>query len=126
MKRKHILLAGTVLAGLGVALGAVGSHAWKDVLAQHGRTDTYETAVRYQLYHALALLMVGLLADKDKPGLLSKVCVMFIFGVLLFSGSLYCMSLTNIRWVVYVTPLGGMLMIGGWVLLLIHLFKMKQ
>ena len=126
MSRKQILITGAFIAGLGVTLGAVGSHAWKDLLIQNDRTETYETAVRYQLYHALALLMVGLLADQNKHGLLSLVALLFLSGLTLFSGSLYALSLTNSHWVVYVTPRGGDLMIARWAALLIHFFKMKQ
>ncbi len=125
MNKKSILLSGTVLAGLAVALGAIGSHALKELLTQAGRMETFETAVRYQLYHGLALLITGLLSDQRNNSL-KWVGLMFFWGTVLFSGSLYALSLTSIHWVVYVTPMGGALMLGGWALLLYRLVKMKQ
>jgi len=125
MNKKQTLIFGALLAGLGVALGAVGAHALKDVLIQNNRTDVFETAVKYQLYHGLAMLVVGVLAGTTKSNL-NRVGVLFLSGVLLFSGSLYTLSLTSIKWIAYATPVGGVLMIGGWVLLLVHFFKYKE
>lgn len=125
MDKKTIFIYATVLAGLGVALGAIGSHALKETLLSKGRTDTFETAVRYQLYHAMAMFVVGILyACKNK--ILSIVAIFFLSGAILFSGSLYLLSLTSMSWVVYLTPLGGMLMIGGWVLLLFYFLKREK
>ena len=126
MSKKSILISGTLLAGLGVALGAVGAHALQDILIQNGRSNTFETAVRYQLYHAFGLLVVGLLINLQNQNRLGWVAFMFLMGSTLFSGSLYLLSLTSLQWVVYVTPVGGMLMIGGWILLLLHFLKMKE
>ncbi len=125
MNKKSILITGTLLAGLGVALGAIGSHAWKNWLLETGRTETFETAVRYHIYNAFALLVIGLLFGNEK-GKLPWAAWAFIGGVLCFSGSLYALSLTSLKWVVYVTPIGGVLMLAGWALLTIHVMKMKQ
>lgn len=125
MDKRTIFMYATVLAGLGIALGAIGSHALKETLLSKGRTDTFETAVRYQLYHALAMFVVGILYD-FKSKILSTVALLFLVGAIGFSGSLYLLSLTSLNWAVYLTPLGGMLMISGWILLLVYFLRMKK
>jgi uncharacterized membrane protein YgdD (TMEM256/DUF423 family) len=125
MTRNQIFISATILAGLGVGLGAVGAHAFKDLLIQNARTETYETAVRYQLFHAVALFLAGLLPEK-KNGLITWVAMLFLSGSVLFSGSLFMLSFTAIKWVVFVTPVGGLFMITGWVLLLVHFLKRGQ
>ena len=125
MTKNQIFISATILAGLGVALGAVGAHAFKDLLIQNARTETYETAVRYQLFHALALFAVGVLPEK-KNGLITWVAMLFLSGSILFSGSLFMLSFTAVKWVVFVTPVGGVLMIAGWILLLIHFLKLPS
>ena len=126
MNKKTILISAALLAGLGVALGAFGSHALKELLLQNGRTETFETAVRYQLFHALALLIIGLLSEKSNTKELRWAAMAFVAGTILFSGSLYALSLALVKWVVYFTPIGGVLMIAGWGLLLYHFLKMKE
>lgn len=114
MNPKNILLIGTILAGLAVAIGAFGAHGLRDLLAANGRTETFETAVKYQFYHALGLLVLGILAiQKPQIGFESAAWALFI-GTLIFSGSLYVLCLTGIRWLGAVTPIGGILMIVGW------------
>jgi uncharacterized membrane protein YgdD (TMEM256/DUF423 family) len=120
---KQFLVIGAFLAGLGVALGAVGSHALKDFLIGNNRTETFEIAVRYQLYHGLALIMVGILCYVVTEVNFFASGMLLLMGVILFSGSLYALSLTALRWVVYLTPVGGMLMISGWLILIIQLIK---
>jgi uncharacterized membrane protein YgdD (TMEM256/DUF423 family) len=119
MNQRSIFISATILAGLGVALGAFGAHALKEFLAQHGRTDTFETAVRYQLFHSMALFVVGLLSD-ETPKKLRWVGWLFLIGTVFFSGSLYALSTTSFRWVVYFTPIGGATMTAGWVVLLLY------
>lgn len=126
IEAKELLIAGSVLAGLGVALGAVGSHALKDVLLQNNRTETFETAVRYQLYHGFALLAVGILALILKEISFSLTGILLFTGAALFSGSLYALSLTSFRWVVYITPIGGVLMIAGWIVLVFRLLQIPK
>jgi uncharacterized membrane protein YgdD (TMEM256/DUF423 family) len=123
---RELLIMGSLFAGLGVALGAVGSHALKQVLLQNNRTETFEIAVRYQLYHGLALLVIGILSYVLKETNFTLIGMLLFSGVILFSGSLYALSLTSIRWVVYITPIGGMLMIGGWVLLFIRMLQIQK
>jgi uncharacterized membrane protein YgdD (TMEM256/DUF423 family) len=108
------LVAGAVLAALGVAAGAFGAHALR---ARLGPSDlvTFETAVRYQMYHALALLLTGLLIDRGVS--VGASGWLFLAGIVLFSGSLYLLTLGGLRWMGAVTPLGGIAFILGWLLL---------
>ncbi len=107
---------GSVLAFLGVALGAFAAHGLKARLAPE-LLATFETGVRYQLIHALALLAVAL-AHSQWPGrLLTVGGWLFVAGTLLFSGSLYVLSLTGVRALGAVTPFGGVAILAGWLCL---------
>ncbi|GCC51520.1 DUF423 domain-containing protein [Chryseotalea sanaruensis] len=119
MTSKHILIVAAASGMLCVALGAFGAHALKETLSEYGRVDTFELAVRYQFFHTLALLFLGL--DTDRKHSLSAS--LFISGILLFSGSLYFLALTNSTTLVLVTPVGGTLLIAGWASLLWHFIK---
>jgi uncharacterized membrane protein YgdD (TMEM256/DUF423 family) len=113
MNTFFVILAG-LLGGLAVGLGAFGAHALKRRLSPE-RLNTFETGVRYQVYHALALLGAGLLsAHLPGSGWLAAAGWLFLAGVLLFSGSLYLLVFTgNTRWGV-VAPFGGAALIAGW------------
>jgi uncharacterized membrane protein YgdD (TMEM256/DUF423 family) len=106
---------GTVLGFLGVALGAFGAHALKARLETLGTTAAYQTAVQYQMYHALALLALGLLVNpfhRNPPVAVAGWC--FLIGVILFSGSLYLLAVTGIKPLGAITPFGGVAMLAGW------------
>jgi uncharacterized membrane protein YgdD (TMEM256/DUF423 family) len=123
MNKTFSLTAGALLAAIGVALGAVGAHAWKELLAENGRTETYELAVRYHLFHAFALLFNGLLMHHKMNKLIQASSTLFLSGLICFSGSLYLLALSGTRFMVYVTPLGGVLMIAGWIILAAGILK---
>jgi uncharacterized membrane protein YgdD (TMEM256/DUF423 family) len=123
MNQKSTLLTGSLLCGLGVVIGAFGAHALNPVLAANHRIETYEVAVRYQFYHALALLAIGVLMDKFLSRLLGTAALLMVLGVAIFSGSLYVLSITGITWLGAITPFGGALMIFGWVLLFAGIFR---
>ncbi len=107
---------GALLAFLGVAAGAFGAHSLRDRLSPD-MLAIFETGVRYQMYHALALLAVAL-AQMRWPGTLAMVSGwLFVLGVLIFSGSLYLLSLTGVRWLGAITPLGGVAFLAGWLCL---------
>lgn len=108
---------GALLAMLGVALGAFGAHALENVVTPE-RLETFETGVRYQMYHALALLIIGALSVKN-----IWVNWLIFSGVLVFSGSLYILVLTDTGWLGAITPIGGVLMLAGWLVLFFSLIR---
>lgn len=120
---KIFLISGSILAGLGVAIGAFGAHAFKAVLEANNRLGTFETGVKYQFYHALALIFLGLVMQKFDDKLFSLAGYSFIAGTLVFSGSLYILSLSGISKWGAVTPIGGLAYILGWTFLVIALFR---
>ena len=107
---------GALLAAVAVICGAFGAHALKGKL-QYDSMQTFETAVRYQFYHALALLAVGILYASFPGKLLQWSGYLFIAGIILFSGSLYVLCLSYMTWVGIITPIGGLCFIIGWILL---------
>ncbi|MGE0491739.1 MAG: DUF423 domain-containing protein [Vulcanimicrobiota bacterium] len=111
---KHWLTVGAILGGLSVLLGAFGAHALKEVLSPE-RLVTFETAVRYQFYHALALLAVGQFAADNLWA--ARAGGLFAVGVALFSGSLYLLCATGITILGAITPFGGLSFMAGWVCL---------
>ena len=122
---RFLLIAGALLAAAAVGLGAYSAHGLEGLLQEAGfesdlakRLEWFDTGVRYQMSHALGLLLVGVLADSLRRKLRS-VGLLFLLGTLLFSGSLYGMTLLpeNFRWLGAITPLGGLSFITGWILL---------
>jgi uncharacterized membrane protein YgdD (TMEM256/DUF423 family) len=109
------LAIAAILAGLAVAAGAFASHALKERLSDRA-LEIFETASRYQMYHALALLLVAvLLAQMAMPSsLLNTAGYAFLVGIVLFSGSLYALSLSGVKWLGAITPLGGVAFLIGW------------
>lgn len=121
---KIFLQSGAILGFLGVALGAFGAHAFRAMLELSKRSDTFETAVKYQFYHALALVAIGILLQLPAITAVSAkyyawAGYAFLFGVLIFSGSLYAICFTGITKFGAIAPIGGLLMLAGWALLLI-------
>ena len=125
---KLFLIIGTVLAGLAVALGAFGAHGLKK-LVDAETVAVYQTGVQYQMYHALALIALGILAQRIENGWINYAGFFFIGGIVFFSGSLYllssfkAMNKTVPSFVYPITPLGGILFILGWIFLLFALLK---
>jgi uncharacterized membrane protein YgdD (TMEM256/DUF423 family) len=103
------------LAFLGVGFGAFGAHALKSTLATNDTTEVWKTAVLYQFVHALALLLLAILPATNRVA-----ASLFVAGIALFSGSLYLLALTNIRWLGAVTPIGGLCFLAGWLWLIIR------
>jgi uncharacterized membrane protein YgdD (TMEM256/DUF423 family) len=120
------LCLGAVLGGLSVAVGAFASHALKERLTERS-LEIFELAARYQMYHALALLAVGLLLSRAEAGqsLLTATGIAFLIGVLLFCGSLYALSLSGVKVLGAITPLGGVAFLVGWGCLAIALWGFK-
>jgi uncharacterized membrane protein YgdD (TMEM256/DUF423 family) len=105
--------AGAVLAGVGVAAGAFGAHGLKSRVTPE-LLVVFETAARYQMYHALALLAVDWAATRWPSVWVGAAGWLFVSGIVIFSGSLYLMTFTGARWLGAVTPLGGLAFILGW------------
>jgi uncharacterized membrane protein YgdD (TMEM256/DUF423 family) len=110
------LLGGAIYGFLGIALGAFGAHGLRERLTPD-LLAVWKTAVEYQFYHALALLLVGLLASQRPSIALTNAGICFALGVLIFSGSLYTLALSGQRWLGAITPIGGLLFLAGWALL---------
>jgi uncharacterized membrane protein YgdD (TMEM256/DUF423 family) len=121
---RRFLAAGALLALLSVAAGAFAAHGLKGSLDAY-RLGIFETAARYQMYHALALLLVGTLAAIGQFSLawLRASALAFAGGILLFCGSLYALAFAAPKWFGAVTPLGGLMFIAGWLLLSIAVLK---
>ncbi len=111
---KLFIFLGSASAMLAVMFGAFGAHALKNRFDEYAM-GVFETAVQYHFYHSFALLAVGIIALSQPQTVLLKTSGwLFLVGLIIFSGSLYILSLTGLRWLGAVTPLGGLAFIGGW------------
>lgn len=118
-----LILVGALLAFLGVALGAFGAHALKDKFSEPRYEQIWNTAVQYQMYHALGLVLLGILSMEALVGptsLLTWAGTLMLVGVIFFSGSLYVLSVTGVKKLGAITPIGGLLFLVAWVLVLIE------
>ncbi|MBP7556932.1 MAG: DUF423 domain-containing protein [Chitinophagaceae bacterium] len=127
---KRFLTWGALLAGLAVALGAFGAHKLKELVPPE-TVATFETGVKYQMYHALALLLVGLIAERLASVWLKRAAWCFLIGVLLFSGSLYLLTVlkatdsVGLGGLGLITPIGGVFFIAGWICLAVGVRSIK-
>lgn len=126
---KKIVVTGAILILISIVLGAFGAHALKEVLLP-AELASFETGVRYQVYHGLALLAIGLNANAIGFSL-KWVFNLILVGVILFSGSIYGLSLDELMQLKFsflgpITPLGGLLMIIGWIILIVQLIRSKK
>lgn len=110
------MASGAILGFLGVAAGAFGAHALRSRLGAD-MLNVYETAVRYQMYHALALVLTGFMATRLYSSALTAAGLLFLIGIIIFSGSLYVLALSGTRWWGAVTPIGGVAFLAGWLAL---------
>lgn len=120
---KLFVSLGAINAFLAVALGAFGAHALKSRLSAE-MLSIFETGVQYHFYHALGLLAIGLIATHlpDSIWLKRSGWLMFL-GIIIFSGSLYILSITGMRWLGAITPIGGLCFLASWILLAIAVLK---
>ncbi|MCM3744234.1 DUF423 domain-containing protein [Sporosarcina luteola] len=119
------IIAGAVNAAIAVALGAFGAHALKERLSER-YLAIWETAVQYQMFHAIGLIAVGILMSTSLFGpstALSWAGYLLLAGVIIFSGSLYILSLSGIGILGAITPIGGVAFIAGWIMLIIAAVK---
>ena len=112
---QFFLTIAAIFGGLSVASGAFGAHALREKISERS-LEIFDTGARYQMYHALALLVVAILMSRleNPPTLLLVSGWLLIIGVVIFSGSLYALSLTGIKSLGAVAPLGGLALILGW------------
>lgn len=123
MNQKTTLLSASALGLLAVVLGASGAHALKPLLSELGTEHAFELANRYQFYHTLALVGIGILMNSFSSKLLRYASLCLLIGTVLFSGSLYMLSLYKLGMFGPVTPVGGVFLIGGWALMFVGILK---
>jgi uncharacterized membrane protein YgdD (TMEM256/DUF423 family) len=123
LQSRRIIAAGAICMLLGVCAGAFGAHALKAALPQN-LLNAYQTGVQYQIYHALGLMVLGLLMQRLPPSrwLYWSGIAMFT-GIVLFSGSLYTLALSGIKTFGLITPIGGLFLIVSWLLLALGILK---
>lgn len=122
MNSKYLLTVGGLFSGIAVILGAFAAHGLKAYVTPY-LLDVFQTGVQYQFIHAAALIACGILlkisqAEKAQK-YFSRAAICFIIGIFCFSGSLYALALTGIKWFGPITPFGGLLFIIGWVLFVV-------
>lgn len=120
--QSRFLFPAALCGFIGVAMGAFGAHGLKHLLSEH-YLDIYKTAVSYQMWHALLLAMIALLPEHKW---LSWAAYSLIAGILLFSGSLYALTILNISWLGMITPLGGLAFLAGWALLGCYAYRQQK
>ena len=117
------ILIGAVSGLITVGIGAFGAHGLKEILHNNQTTDIYNKAVVYQMFHTIAILIIGFLEMyTGKSIFLSGL--FFTLGILIFSGSLYILSITNLKWMGAITPIGGLCFLIGWIILIIFTIKL--
>ena len=116
------IIVGAIFAALSVLIGAFGAHGLKEKISIEDLA-IFEVGVRYQMYHALALILLGLMGFSIAGENLILPGIFFCSGIIIFSGSLYLLVLTNVRWLGAITPIGGVLLILGWLSLVFKIYK---
>ena len=116
MPSTSFIKVGSILAFLAVAAGAFGAHGLKNILSSQ-MLEVYHTAVDYHMWHAIGLLIIGLIQQHKPSSLLSKSAYFMLAGITLFSGSLYAMSLSGYKILGIITPIGGICLLIAWALL---------
>jgi len=122
MSPRLSITSGSILAGLAVACGAFGAHGLKNILSSE-MLQVYHTAVDYQMWHAIGLLVIGLRQQQSPCSLLNKSAYFMLAGISLFSGSLYALSLSANKMLGIITPIGGVCLLIAWALLAIASIK---
>lgn len=127
-RHRWFAITGALLGSLAVAAGAFGAHGLKSVLSEESLV-VYETAVRYQMYHAVALITCGLIGMLHPVANHRRVTLagwLFLIGTALFSGSLYVLAISGLRWIGAFTPFGGIAFICGWLAMGLSLWKRRR
>jgi uncharacterized membrane protein YgdD (TMEM256/DUF423 family) len=126
MTSRTSLIIGSISGIVAVALGAFGAHGLKESLTATGRFDTFNLAVEYQFYHALALLATGIISGNIPSKKFGYASMSFTIGIVFFSGSLYFLAILNKSVLGAITPLGGVSFILGWIFLLLGVLQNKK
>ncbi|WP_194777361.1 DUF423 domain-containing protein [Pararhodonellum marinum] len=127
MKAISSIQIACILGLLSVGIGAFGAHGLSEILESLGRTETFETAIKYQFYHSLAILAVGIIQLKfPNNRILGWANSIFLAGILIFSGSLLVLSLSGANWLGAITPFGGIALMTGWLLVFLGINKEKK
>lgn len=121
---KILLVFGLSFCCLSVIMGAFGAHALKDKISEYSML-VYDKAVLYQFFHAFGILFVAVLGQIIGTKELNICGILFIFGILLFSGSLFVLAITDIKWLGAITPIGGTLFIVSWIILIVKILRFK-
>ena len=116
------IVYGSFFSLLAIVLGAFGGHGVKNVLDQYSR-EIYEKAIYYHFIHSLAIILIAILNNQYNNINLSYSVYLFLFGIIIFSGSLYVLAITGIKWLGAITPIGGLLFIFGWVYMIVAFLK---
>jgi uncharacterized membrane protein YgdD (TMEM256/DUF423 family) len=126
MNSRSTIITGAIAGAIAVMLGAFGAHGLKPMLLESGRWDTFNLAVEYQFYHTLALLATGLISYHFDSRKFAYAAISFFVGIILFSGSLYLLSILNEPILGALTPFGGVAFILGWLFLAIGMLQNKK
>ena len=121
---KFWFISTAIFGFLSVGLGAFGAHSLKNILDDYGKS-IYEKAVLYQMFHTMALFAVGVMQHLNKETSFSVAGWGFFLGIILFSGSLYLLATTGIKWLGAITPIGGVAFLFGWFWLVVSIFKAR-
>jgi uncharacterized membrane protein YgdD (TMEM256/DUF423 family) len=119
------LCLGAVSAFFGVSMGAFGAHALKAVLSPD-MLEVYKTAVSYQMWHALGLIAIAFIPQASESALVHWAGWLMFAGILLFSGSLYLLTIFNLKWLGMITPIGGVAFLSAWLLIAIFAVKTQS
>tara|TARA_B100000214_G_scaffold362166_1_gene326332 strand:+ start:1459 stop:1824 length:366 start_codon:yes stop_codon:yes gene_type:complete len=119
---RALLVVGSAFAAISVLFGAFGAHILKSRLSTEDLT-IFETAVRYQMYHSLGIMIMGVASFYIPHNLISLPSYFMIFGTIIFSGTLYLIVFTNLRWMGAITPIGGLCLILGWLIFAYNIYR---
>ena len=116
------IITGAVMAAIAILLGAFGAHGLKNKITAD-YLIVFDTGVKYHFYHSLGLMIIGILAFHFPSESLNIPSIFFVVGICLFSGSLYVLSITELKWVGAITPVGGLSFIIGWILTAYYIWR---
>ena len=119
---KFLLITGAILAALAVLIGAFGAHGLKAKVS-HEDLEIFNTGVSYHMFHALAIILMGVMGFNLPHYIISIPAYFMVTGVVIFSGSLYLLVITNLRWLGAITPIGGLCFIIGWFLFVYKVYQ---